>query len=214
MTVMAKFLFDLDLGQIGPDGAVRRRQVDPDAEFTRADLERARAEAFAAGEAAGAEAARAEIATALAQAVERVATGLPPLLGQLPQIDKAASIGALSAAEQVVRKLLPALAERGATDEILAVVRMAVERLRNEPRIVIRLHDALLDPLQPHLTALRARLGFEGKLIAIADDRVKVGDVHVEWADGGVERDAQRIWRDIDEAINRAIADLSAPAAP
>lgn len=210
MTAIAKFLFDLDLGQVGPDGAVRRKPVNPDAEFTKADLEKARAE----GRAAGHDAALAEIAQATAQSLAAIASALPQLAADMQVAANADRRELLSAVEQVVRKLLPALVERGALEEILAVIRMTVDRLRHEPRIVVRVHDSLLDPLRPHLATLCARLGFDGKLIALADDRLAIGDVHVEWADGGVERDVRRIWRDIDEAIAGAIETVSTPNQP
>jgi flagellar assembly protein FliH len=214
MTAVAKYLFDLDLGQIGPDGVVRRKQANPDAEFTHADLERARAEALAEGSETGRNAALAEIAQATAQALAAIAAALPPLLNELPDIASASRREALSALDQIAHKLLPALIERGALQEILAVVGASLDRLRQEPRIVIRVKDSLLDPLQHHLAELRARAGFEGKLIALADDRLAIGDVHVEWADGGVERDIGRIWRDIDNAITGAINAISVPTQP
>ena len=89
--------------------------------------------------------------------------------------------------------------------EIEAVIRDCLARLRDEVRIVIRVADAVLDAVNERVTALAATAGFEGKIVLIAQEDLQVGDVHVEWADGGAERDSESLWREIDAVVARAI---------
>ncbi|MBX6322342.1 MAG: flagellar assembly protein FliH, partial [Rhodospirillaceae bacterium] len=67
----------------------------------------------------------------------------------------------------------------------------------------VRLHDSLLDPLRERLDAVAAGAGFEGRIVILADPAMPVGDCRVEWADGGIERDTDRLWRDIEAALAR-----------
>src|SRR3546814_8811652 len=62
------------------------------------------------------------------------------------------------------------------------------------------------DTLFPYTTLFRSRSGFEGKLVFLADERLKTGDLRVEWADGGVERNQMALWQEIDAVIARVLA--------
>ena len=64
------------------------------------------------------------------------------------------------------------------------------------------MHGARLDALQERLTQLSASSGFEGRVVLIGDDAMGESDCRVEWADGGVEREAGRIWRAVEEALD------------
>src|SRR3546814_7302027 len=62
------------------------------------------------------------------------------------------------------------------------------------------------DTLFPYTTLFRSRSGFEGKLVFLADERLKTGDLRVEWADGGAERNQKALWQEIDAVIARVLA--------
>ena len=55
-------------------------------------------------------------------------------------------------------------------------------------------------------------MGFGGRLLLIADEGLGPGDCRLEWADGGIERQAQRTWVEIEQRIARSLAALSAGA--
>ena len=58
---------------------------------------------------------------------------------------------------------------------------------------------------------MAAQAGFEGKIVLLAQSDLQAGDVRVEWADGGAERDIGLLWREIDAIVERAVG--AAPAA-
>jgi flagellar assembly protein FliH len=86
------------------------------------------------------------------------------------------------------------------------VLGQCLESLKQEPRLVAYVHSARLDALQERLTQLSASAGFEGRVVLIGDDAMGQSDCRVEWADGGVEREAGRIWRTIEDALTRYVA--------
>jgi len=172
-------------------------------------MQSARDAARRQGEEAGLARGRSEAVTAFDK---QVAATLSAIAQQAAGIAKSMAAEAEAAGKSVdlalsiVRKLHPALVERQGLAEIEAVLGQCLESLKQEPRLVAYVHSARLDALQERLGQLSASTGFEGRVVLIGDDAMGESDCRVEWADGGVEREAGRIWRAIEEALNRYIA--------
>ena len=222
MSMNEKFLFDRSFEPDDlSDGATAGGKTPPKRKFGEADLEQARNEGFAAGQQAGAQ----EAMQAIEQQAAAAFNSLGQALASISQVQATAAERqtreATEAAIAIVRKLFPHLAGRHGLAEIESVICDCLERLRNEPRIVIRVSDSLLDPVEERVTELIARTGFDGKIVFLSEDQLQPGDVRVEWADGGAERDSHQIWHQIDQIIERAIgpqneatATNGAPQAP
>jgi len=211
-----KFLFDtsFDAEQSAKAKAAAAAQAaaeePPAPTFSEEELETARRAAFVEGQAAGFAEAEASHAKRLALAVET----LPPLFAQLAQ-DIAAEADkrrreTLDAALTVVRKLFPQLARSHGLEEAHAVIEQCLERLRDEPRVVIRCADEDLDALRERVEQSAAKGGYEGKLVFLADERLAPGDLRIEWADGGAERDQAALWKEIDAVIARTLTPVGA----
>jgi len=221
MGTFEKYLFDTSFESEREREAKARAAAEAEAAaeppaptFSEEELEAARQAAFAEGKAAGLAEAEQSHAKRLADSV----AGLPPHFDRLSQelehLETERQRGALEAAVTVVRKLFPRLAREGGLEEIRAVVEACLERLRDEPRLVIRCADGDLDKLRERVEGSTSRSSFEGKLVFLADETITAGDVRVEWADGGAERDQAALWKEIDAIIARALAPATArPAA-
>ncbi len=199
-----KFLFDTsfeaeDLG----GNAVRSAGKKPPPKFGEEDLERARAEGHASGKKIGAQETMQSIEQKISQAMNAVSAQLTGLSQAQIESHERQGREALEVALTVVRKIFPDLAKRHGLAEVESVVCGCLERLRDEPRIVIRVADAVLDQVQARIGELVARAGFEGKIVYLAQDGLNPGDVRVEWADGGAERDNERLWREIEQITAR-----------
>ena len=59
----------------------------------------------------------------------------------------------------------------------------------------------------------RAR-GFEGRLVVLAEPEIAPGDCRIEWADGGVVRDARRDRAAIGDAVGRYLGARQTAAMP
>ena len=207
MNSVQKFLFETSF-----DG-VEDETAPPDApphtnpqSFGESELERARDEGFAAGREQGLMEAAGSIENASARTLEAIAGEIRALLPALAQDAERRNGEALKAAVTIVRKLFPRTAEAHGTAEIEALVAQCLGQLRDEPRVVVRVCDQLLDPLNERLGGLAADCGYEGKIVLLAEEALLPGDAKVEWADGGAERDSARLWRKVDEIIARATA--------
>ena len=178
----------------------------PPPTFSEEELAEAKGAAFAEGMAAGEAKAEEGIARRTADQLVALTAKLEALAEDLAKrLDDNGQQSAL-AAMTVVRKLFPRLSKNEGLAEIHAVVEDCLERLREEPRMVVRAADQDLDALKETIEGSVRRSGFNGKLVFLADDRLAPGDVRVEWADGGAERDQAGLWQEIDAIIERTFA--------
>jgi flagellar assembly protein FliH len=106
----------------------------------------------------------------------------------------------------IARKLLPEFTSRFGIAEIEAAVRGVMVQFAREPRLVVRVAESQLDTITQRLEAEAKAHGYEGKLIFMSEPNLQEGDCVVEWADGGFERNAQRLWQDIDRITAQVLA--------
>jgi flagellar assembly protein FliH len=215
MNISGKFLFDtsFDAEDLAED-AVQPARKPPPPKFGEEDLERARSEGHARGKEIGAQEALQSIEQQISQAVNAVSAQMSGLAQAQAGSHERREREALEVALTVVRKIFPHLAGRHGLAEVESVVSDCLERLREEPRIVIRVADAVLDQVEARIGGLAARAGFEGNIVYLAQDGLNPGDVRVEWADGGAERDSERLWREIDQITARIVNSGPPPDAP
>jgi flagellar assembly protein FliH len=209
MAISGKFLFDTSF-----DAPAQAKPEQPPApKFSEAELHQAREEGHAAGRAAGRAEARAEREELAARTLPAVAQALQGFAPMCERIEKQTLGWALTAALGMVRKLYPTLEQM---QSVIEIERMAVDALRDleeEPRVVLRLPDTLIEEMRPRLAEMSKQAGFGGRLLLIADETLGPGDCRLEWADGGIERQAQRIWVEIEQRVARSLAALSAGSA-
>ncbi len=107
---------------------------------------------------------------------------------------------------------MPAFAAKEPVAEIEALLAGCLAEALDEPRIVLRVSDALFEAVQARIAAVVQAGGYSGKVVLLADAALAGGDGRVEWADGGAERDTSRIAQEIDAVLARALA--APPALP
>lgn len=197
-------------------------EAEPPPSYSQEELDAARDEGYRAGHAEGLEAGRADVAaaaeTAKADALDKLGERLEALRAEIQGSGEQRSRESLDVALTLVSKLFPALTRRYGREEIEDLIIDSLERLREEPRVVVRVADSQLDALRERVDELAAKSGFDGRIVLLADADLSEGDVRADWADGGAERDTGRIWREIESAADRALgsddrADEGGPAA-
>lgn len=212
MVAIRKFSFDQVF-----DSVERPARREPETEapppepvFSRADLAAARDRGFSEGREAGAADALASVehaaATTLAQINEALAA-LAPALGDAVQRCRQDAVGI---AHAVTRKMIEQSDSDSAMTAVEAVISKVLPRIIDEPRVVIRVSDALLDPLQQRLSAVSESCGFPGSLILLAERDLQRPDCRIEWSDGGAEYDSGALWSEIDDIIERYRAEIAA----
>lgn len=205
-----KFLFDTQF-----ENPSAKAKAPPPPRFERADLERAHAEGLIQGRSAALAEAKANQEATIGALLSKLVEGVQQLQASRGDDALAAERYSLEVAHAALSKLFPRLNREHGLAEIEAVIEACLVRLREEPRLVVRVSDGTLDALRARLDAMAERAGFVGKIVMIAEDRLKAGDVVIEWADGGAERNQGQLWLTVEELVRRGLGPRAsdAPAA-
>ncbi len=206
MTVKYQFETDFEDSMLIEEEAELVEELPPEPTFVEADLTAARADGFSQGREEGLAEARDAIENALAQSLAAVSEQLAAMSAQYSEAWTACQRQALALSTAITRKIVPELAISAALGTIEERVSSALPRLIEEPRVVIRVPDGILDPLRERIGAIAESAGFTGHCILLAEPGLTTTDCHIEWADGGAEYDGKRMWQEIDSAVDAYLA--------
>jgi flagellar assembly protein FliH len=187
MSKHAKYLFDTTFDE---DGSAPNPEVEA---------------AFVRGHEAGLQAAQAQSEQMVAEAAVQIVERLSALENVRTELGARMSRQAITVAADLVRKMMPALVERGGMAEIEAVLEDALKRMLDEPRVVFRVPDAMLEIIQPRIAEMSGKANYSGEVVLLADNQMGLSDCLVEWADGGAERNVERLWSEVEEVLNRTL---------
>jgi len=229
MAVAKKFLFENDFDDPMPakkakapaaSVVAKASQVPepapepPAPTFSEADLAAACAEARHLGEQEGH---RRGLTEGQQRLEAQIAAALSTISAQLTLAVRTATetpvnmtMAATDLAMAIIRKLHPALAARRGLEEIEAALAGCMEQLKSEPRLVAYVPVGLLDAMNERIGQISASRGFDGRIVLIGDEALGDSDCRIEWPDGGLERDCNRVWQDIEAALDhcRSVADV------
>jgi flagellar assembly protein FliH len=197
-----KFKFD---NVFGSNGAPAQQSTHARSSYSSEEVESIRKETFAQGKTdaeARSSAARAAAIGAIAQAMLRM----------LGEVDKAVLSSREESAEVVLhiaRKIAGAALDAFPLKEVEALVGECLDKLHREPRIVVRVAEAVVEQLRADIDAMCEQHGFTGRVVVLDEKTLSGADCRIEWADGGIERDLTQIQAAIDEAAERWRASLS-----
>jgi flagellar assembly protein FliH len=204
-TAVRKYLFDQSFDGPPPGAPGAPGQPKRESKISTAELDAARAAAFAEGKAAGEAAATKLIEAHLAATLETAATFLSQIAAEQGSATAEHARITASLAAAILGRIAPSLARRTALDDIATLFSRALAEAIEEPRLVLRVATTLFEPVRARMAPLAEHSGYAGKLIILADDTLGPADARVEWADGGAERDLARLTRDIESAMQRLL---------
>lgn len=176
----------------------------PEPQYGEAELEQARQEAFEAGRKAALEQEALRVEQRLAASEEKIAGALDGLLEGRQALEQQLTRESSEATLLMLKKLFPRLSEKESLAEVEALIDGCLERVRQEPRIVVRVAAEQVEKITERAEALARGRAYEGKVVVLADEALASGDALVEWADGGAKRDCGRLMEEMDAAIGRA----------
>ena len=205
MPIATKFSFDttFDLADPVPGQVQEKESAPPEPIFSAEELALARAEGFNDGHRAGLAESNTSLESAATQALKDLAIQLASL-GPICQtgIDRCRQ-EAIGIAHAVTRRTVELSAQKTALKVIETVLGEMLARVVDEPRVVVRVHNDLLDTLQVRMSAVTEKCGFPGSIILIAEADLQLPDCRIEWADGGAEYSSEAVLTEIDTMIER-----------
>lgn len=216
MNTKVKFQFNTDFDDpaLIEEEVERVEELPPEPTFVEADLEAARSDGFARGCEEGTREALSSIENALAQSLAAISGQLASMSDRHTQALDACQYRALALSTAITRKILPELAQELAIETIGQRISDALPRLIEEPRVVIRVADNMLDPLRDRITTIAESTGFNGHCILLSEPDLTGPDCHIEWADGGAEFDGARMWQEIEEAVDGYLSGMAPKSVP
>ena len=163
--------------------------------FTLAELEAAKAEA---GRIARAEAERGLIGSRT-QMITLLANGVADARAEALYAAEEASEGVAKCLLSALSACLPALCARHGAAELQALARIVLPALRDEPRIVVRVHPHMLPVMRDEVAAMD--MDFADCIHLLPSDAVAPGDARISWAAGSAVRDAGRARAAVHDAL-------------
>jgi flagellar assembly protein FliH len=200
MGAPAKFLFDVDFA-----ASADRKPTPVSLAEHAAKLVEAETGAHRRGYAEAQADAKVEFDRRMADAMERIAANLAEANNTLKAIETRLECEAVEVAVAVAKKLSPALLAREPFAEISALASECFRELVTAPHVAVRVNDALYAEAREKLEDIVRAKSFQGRLVVLAEPDIAVGDCRVEWADGGINRNAATAEAVIDAAVTNYI---------
>lgn len=196
MAQVRKYGFDTEFA---PDGAVMReapKRLTPEeiAAECAAAYERGKQDALAQAER--------KVAAALEALADAASAVLTRLDTESAAMREEAARIALAAARKISGEALDAFgAERAA-----AAVEAAMDALRHQPRLLVKLPAADAEVLRTRIAAMCETHAYAGAVLVRAEDALRTGEVVIDWSDGVVRLKPEEAAERINTLIEAALA--------
>ncbi|MCA3628750.1 MAG: flagellar assembly protein FliH [Methylobacterium sp.] len=165
-------------------------------------LEQAHQEAYARGLQDGRQQQRDDEANRIADALAQIANQLRSADEQLRSTEADSRKEALYFAQVFARKLAGKLIEQMPVAPIEATARAILNDLRGAPHVAVRVEPSLLDDVKSRLVFLLRENGINLKLFVFPDPAVRSGDCRIEWAEGGIVREREKLEYLIEQSLD------------
>jgi flagellar assembly protein FliH len=196
MNQVRKYGFDTEFA---PDGAIVREAPK------RLSAEEVEAECTAAYE-RGKQDAIAQAERKAAAALEALADAASAVLTRLDSESKAMREEAARVAIAAARKIAGAALDAYGQERAIAAVDAAMDALRHQPRLVVKLPTADVAFLQPRIDTMTETHAYAGAVLVRGDDKLRAGEVVIDWSDGCVRMSPDETSERINTLVDAALA--------
>jgi flagellar assembly protein FliH len=145
-----------------------------------------------------------------AKAVQALADAAGAIVSRLDAESAAMREEAARVASAAARKIAGAALEQFAPDHAQAAIEAAMDALRHQPRLLVKLPAVTAEALRPRLEEMREAHAYGGAILIRDDATMKAGAVSIDWTDGVISIDPTDIAARVDALIDSA---LTAPLA-
>lgn len=195
MAELRKYAFTTEFA---PDGAILRaqRQLKPE------EIEAKCAAAYEKGKAD----ALAEAERRSAAAIEALADAAAAILSRLGDESHAMRVEAAGIALCAARKIAGAALDQFGAEHAAAAIEAAMDGLRQQPRLLLKLPESAAQTLQPRLEAMCEKHAYSGAVLLRAEPNLRAGELSIDWSDGVVHLSAEEAGERIGALIDAALA--------
>ncbi len=200
MAQVRKYGFDTEFA---PDGAIVREAAKP------LTAEEVAAEAAAAYE-RGKQDAVAQAERHAAAALQALADAASAVLTRLDVESRAMREEAARVAMVAAEKIAGAALDAFGAERAAAAVEAAMDALRHQPRLVVKLSPADAETLKPRIAKMCQTHAYVGAILVRAEEKLKAGEVVIDWSDGVISMSPQDAANRINALVDAALASPAA----
>jgi flagellar assembly protein FliH len=196
MAEIRKYAFDTEFA---PDGAILR---EARGRLTPEQVEADRLAAYEHGKRDAVALAERQAAAAL----EALAAAANTLLSRLDAETRAMRAEAAKLALVAARKIAGEALDGFGAERAASAIEAAMDALRHQPRLLVRLAPDALETLRPRLTAMTEAHGYAGAILLRAEPGMRAGDIAIDWSDGIVAMSAEDAAQRVNQLVEAALA--------
>ena len=202
MSEMRKYVFETEFA---PDGEIMR---DAPKRITSEDIEAQSALAYQKGKRDALALAEHEAAGAL----QALADASSAILTRLDAESSAMRVEAAHVAIVAARKIAGAALEAFGVERAAAAVEAAMDSLRHQPRLVVKLPPDAVETLRPRIAAMCEAHAYAGAILVRAEPGLRAGEVSIDWSDGVVTLSPADAETRINTLLSAALAAADTPS--
>lgn len=193
-----KYAFDTEFA---PDGEIMRAANAPK-RLTAEEIAAERNSAYEQGKKDGLVQAEQETAAAL----QALASAAAAILNRLDAESRAVRAEATRVALASARKIAGEALDAFGADRVAAAVEAAMDALRHQPRLLVKLAPNDADKLRARIEELCETHAYAGAVLVRAEPNMKPGQISIDWSDGVIMLDPADIALRIESLIEAALA--------
>jgi flagellar assembly protein FliH len=196
MSQIRKYAFDTEFA---PDGEILReppKRITPEEveAASTAGYERGKNDALAHAERRG------------AKALEAIADAASAVLTRLDAESHAMRVEAARVAMAAASKIAGAALDSFGLERAAQAIEAAMDTLRHQPRLVVKLPPDLAELLKPRIGEMCATHAYASAVLVRAEANLKSGEVVIDWSDGVIAMDPADAKTRIEDLIDAALA--------
>jgi flagellar assembly protein FliH len=196
MGQIQKFAFSTEFA---PDGAIVRdgpKRLSPE------EVEAECALAYQRGKQDATAQAEREVAAAL----QALADAASAILTRLNAESRAMRDEAANVALAAARKIAGAALDQFGAERAAVAIEAAMDALRHQPRLVVRLSPHAAEALGPRIAAMSETHAYAGAVLVRADNAMNAGEVSIDWSDGMITLSPADASNRINDLLDAALA--------
>jgi flagellar assembly protein FliH len=195
-----KYAFDTEFASDGE--IVRAGSGGSPKRLTPEEIEAERLSAYERGKRDALVAAERDTAASL----QHLADAASAILNRLDVESRAMREDASRIAMAAARKIAGASLEAFGVERAAAAIEAAMDTLRHQPRLLVKLSPEAAELLRERITAMSETHAYAGAVLIRAEPDMKAGQVSIDWSDGVVHLDPAEAATRIESLIEAALA--------
>lgn len=200
MAQVRKFLFNVEFA---PDGSILR---DAAKRLSSEEVEAERLSAYENGK----NDALVQAERASAAQLQILADAAVAIVARLDAESRGMREEAARIAMIAARKIAGAALDAYGAEHAAAAIEAAMDTLRHQPRLMVKLAPETAATLRPRIEELRTKHDYAGVLLVRPEPSMGAGEVAIDWSDGVVSLNPEEAAERIDGLVKTALASATA----